>query len=382
MQDSLVDPKTVDVSSRVESLGLRHNFGKRASQRTIATDEDEEAAAQEKASQLLQAAVLEEEEQRRQHGKCWPASNSKPQAIYMVASGEGGSTAARIVAVVSAVATVAAVILSCLPPEDRTGPMTTRGKMEILFMIFFTLEYGIRLATARYRPDATASAKTQGKRCCKCWHLVRGFVLAPINVIDLLVVAPYWFEMMLVALVHFDSEKSPVLRLLRLVRLVRILRMTRYSDALTIFSQGMDRSRDYLASLLVLLASATVFSGTVVFEVEETYATKGTFGSVADTFTFALSELTTVGNSPLHPASPIGQAVGIFLMCGGIIFLGYGQAVLVQGFDQVIREHRRAKKGMKDLKRIFNGKCAIPRIPAVPVLLTESMSVFSPACRR
>ena len=71
MQDSLVDPKTVDVSSRVESLGLRHNFGKRASQRTIATDEDEEAAAQEKASQLLQAAVLEEEEQRRQHGKCW-----------------------------------------------------------------------------------------------------------------------------------------------------------------------------------------------------------------------------------------------------------------------------------------------------------------------
>ena len=95
MQDSLVDPKTVDVSSRVESLGLRHNFGKRASQRTIATDEDEEAAAQEKASQLLQAAVLEEEEQRRQHGKCWPASNSKPQAIYMVASGEGGSTVVR-----------------------------------------------------------------------------------------------------------------------------------------------------------------------------------------------------------------------------------------------------------------------------------------------
>ena len=39
------------------------------------------------------------------------------------------------------------------------------------------------------------------------------------------------------------------------------------------------------------------------------------------------------------------------LMCVGVLFLGFAQAVIVNSFEEVIKEHRHTKKPDRALKR-------------------------------
>ena len=71
------------------------------------------------------------------------------------------------------------------------------------------------------------------------------------------------------------------------------------------------------------------------------------FLNVPDVFWFVVSELTTVGNSVKHPVGVTGQALAVVLMCFGVFYLGFAQAVVVDGFNQVLREHARSNNGGK-----------------------------------
>ena len=122
---------------------------------------------------------------------------------------------------------------------------------------------------------------------------------------------------------------------------------------------GQGRTRDYLLSLAVLLLAATVLGGTLLFHVEEA-ANPGTYSSVPDTFVFILAALTTVGSEQSEAQSAGGAWIGGVLMAVGVVFLGYGQAILVHGFDQVLREHRRTNNIGREMKKIFRSLPAGP----------------------
>ena len=309
-----------------------------------------DGAEAEAESEALRRAKALEELDRMEDGQgahyCWPKAASRAQGVHMLASGEGSSLSARAVDGVSSVATVIAVVLSILPTEEApdaassqsaAGGSALHSGIELVCMVFFGLEYAVRLATAKYAPSDPAQEADDGSSSGKPQGPVRRFLLKPMNVIDLLAVAPYWVEIFVIALGWLEDgteDWTPIFRLFRLARVIRVLKLTQYSDALSIFSAGLRRTRDYLLSLAVLLGAATVLGGTLLFHVEGATHPE-TYSSVPNTFEFILAELTTVGSEESTAQSIGGAWINVVMMMAGVVFLGYGQAILVHGFDQV-----------------------------------------------
>ncbi len=113
---------------------------------------------------------------------------------------------------------------------------------ELLFHIFdlacigvFTLEYGLRLATAPWE------AEYAGQRFARWRHAVSFYAC-----VDLLAIAPFYFS----GFVAMDVE---MLRALRLLRLMRILKLSRYMVPAWKDFQLMNRGRSVRAKLHALL---------------------------------------------------------------------------------------------------------------------------------
>ena len=179
-----------------------------------------------------------------------------------------------------------------------------------------------------------------------------------------------------------ERQRGQVVRLLRILRVVRVLKLGKMSNALILFGRGMARSRDYILTLVLLLLIIVIISGSLIFEAERGPDVAGgpgeeadgksplpamgdaleeqdnAFHHVPDVFWFVVSELTTVGNAPKSPSSPLGQTLAIILMCLGTVFLGFCQAVVVTNFDAVLSEHARTDNGAKALRRLFD---ALPK---------------------
>ena len=365
------------------------------------TDSAEEADLAARIAAAAELYIAVEQSQRRalQSPAGWPHGLEGQERfatkLHIVASGEGNSIAARAVSVLSASIIVVSALMCCFASVDCDGvtcaQLDSWKAAETLCLIFFTLEYFARLATARARPlaqlhvghiaDATAAAEEHDPGS----QSIRSFVLDPVNIIDLLAILPFLAEMIMrLTMTHSGTERQPgqVVRLLRILRVVRVLKLGKMSNALILFGRGMARSRDYILTLVLLLLIIVIISGSLIFEAERPDVAGGpggeeadgkpplpamedaleeqdnAFHHVPDVFWFVVSELTTVGNAPKSPSSPLGQTLAIILMCFGTVFLGFCQAVVVTNFDAVLSEHARTDNGAKALRRLFD---ALPK---------------------
>ena len=240
-------------------------------------------------------------EQANSRRHWFPRGRNLPQAVHMLASGDGESVASLVVTLVSLCLTVAAVVLSCYDVEMEDPTMV---KVESGCVIFFSVEYVVRLLTARHRAPPSASV---GVNILRDGHngkesfspTIKGFVLAPPNLIDLVTVAPYWVGMLLHHLSPVDgrvddaASNSVVLRALRIIRMARVVRLVRYARALTVVMGGLKRSRENLVVLFGFLGISTLLMGTIVFHVRRrtTAEEDQVVDSVPATFVFVLGQI-------------------------------------------------------------------------------------------
>ena len=161
------------------------------------TDSAEKADRAARIAAAAELYIAVEQSQRRalQSPACWPAHGLEGQErfatkLHIVASGEGNSIAARVVSVLSASIIIVSALMCCFASvECRDGvpcaQLDSWKAAETLCLIFFTLEYFARLATARARPlaqlhvgsivDATAAADEHDPGS----QSIRSFVVRP-----------------------------------------------------------------------------------------------------------------------------------------------------------------------------------------------------------
>ena len=223
------------------------------------------------------------------------------------------------------------------------------------------------------------------------------------------------------------------------MRVFRVLKLGQVSDSLPLLLRGLSRSADFLPTLMVMVSLTTILFGTLIFVAEggflnhrdaasaesESVATAdgftdgggGTkpprypaphgdlpepepepltykggvidggededevnpFGSVPETFWFVLSELTTVGNARKSPSTIGGQTLAMTLMCCGVVVLSFCQAIIVQAFNDVIREHRKEKQGNARLRKIYD---QLPEMKVVQGVVHVRMLDIYHAVRR
>lgn len=161
---------------------------------------------------------------------------------------------------------------------------------EYVFTVVFTIEYILRVWTARRR---------------------MGYVLSFFGIIDLLSILPTY-----VALVITSSQYLMVIRIFRLMRVFRVLKLGRYlSEANTLWT-SLKQSRAKIGVFLFAVFNVAVIMGTIMYIVE---GGENGFTSIPRSIYWAIVTMTTVGFGDIHPTTALGQFLSMILM-----IMGYG----------------------------------------------------------
>lgn len=393
----------------------------------------------EKYKEAFEAFMQEQDRQKRwretENSWCPRTNGNWARATYLIASGEGQSHAALAVHVASSVVITISALMCCLASVEDSGGVKYEERalwesIEGICLVFFSVEYVVRCATAKSRPpDDERERKREMEEAHARQHTstsnagaeeihqqqpgdVRdariqprlqrqqtlwSFVMQPFNLIDLFAVLPFLAEKML----GWMDLNLQVVRILRILRVIRVLKLGRVSGSLALFARGLHRSQDYIITLLITLIIIMILFASLIFAFETESALGGNaiaaelvddvpsdrtkspresetggspaipsegatvdgcftleegkqalrFVNVPDVFWFVVSEITTVGNSSKHPVGVVGQTLAVVLMCFGVFYLGFAQAVVVDGFKQVLREHARTNNGGKSKQK-------------------------------
>ncbi|KAK3277987.1 hypothetical protein CYMTET_14045 [Cymbomonas tetramitiformis] len=183
---------------------------------------------------------------------------------------------------------------------------------EYICIAAFTLEYVVKLITA---PDA--------------W----GFFKAPMNLIDLVAILPFYIEVLSQGVGGLGSTR--ILRVVRLVRVFRVLKLGgRFSKMQVVVSAVWD-SMDMLGMLGFLLLLSMILFSTLIYYCENGVVDEpDPFRSIPSSFWWCIVTLMTVGYGDVVPNTTSGQLVASLAMLASIIILALPISVIGANFTQ------------------------------------------------
>ncbi|HEX6051350.1 MAG TPA: ion transporter [Gemmatimonadaceae bacterium] len=161
---------------------------------------------------------------------------------------------------------------------------------EWVFTVLFTIEYILRLWTARHPA-----------------RYARSFY----GVVDLLAVLPTYLA------IFFPAGRFLIaVRVLRVLRIFRILKLARYVSEAAVLGTALRASRFKITVFLSTVLSVVVVVGSLMYLIEGPAAG---FTSIPQSIYWAIVTITTVGYGDMAPATPPGKLLASVLMV-----LGYG----------------------------------------------------------
>lgn len=199
--------------------------------------------------------------------------------------------------------------------NERSGTLLL--VLEILVNLAFSVEYGLRLWSARDR-----------------FRWAFSFY----GVMDLLAILPFYL-----GLIWPGLRALAVLRAVRLLRIFRILGLFNYmrEAKLLLLSLAASRHR-IIVFMLAVLALVTVF-GTLMYIIEPKEAG---FSSIPRSIYWAIVTLTTVGYGDIAPVTTLGQ-----VLASGIMLLGYAIIAIPTGIVTVEMAHQSKNARRQDCRR-------------------------------
>uniref|UniRef100_A0A915AWC3 Potassium channel tetramerisation-type BTB domain-containing protein n=1 Tax=Parascaris univalens TaxID=6257 RepID=A0A915AWC3_PARUN len=198
-------------------------------------------------------------------------------------------------------------------------PMPIFGHIETVCIVWFTLEYLLRLTVASNRLQ---------------------FIFAVMNIVDLLAIIPFYLEISLtICGIDFASLSDIkgallVVRVLRVLRVVRILKLGRYSSGMRTFALTLKSSARQLGMMGMVLSTGVVFFSTLLYFVEKDEA--GTpFTSIPAAFWWAIVTMTTVGYGDYVPVTVPGKLIASGAILSGVLVLALPITIIVDNFMKV-----------------------------------------------
>jgi voltage-gated potassium channel len=161
---------------------------------------------------------------------------------------------------------------------------------EIFFTVIFTIEFILRIWTARK---------------------AMGYLTSFYGIVDFLSVLPTYLELIITS-----SQYLMIIRIFRLMRVFRVLKLgrsMREADALWL---SLKSSRTKIGVFLFAVFNVAVIMGTIMYIVE---GGENGFTSIPRSIYWAIVTMTTVGFGDIHPHTDLGQFFSVILM-----ILGYG----------------------------------------------------------
>lgn len=162
--------------------------------------------------------------------------------------------------------------------------------LEIIFTIFFTLEYFIRLY---------------------CVFSPKKYATSFYGIIDLLSILPTYLSFFLVG-----TQSLLVIRALRLLRIFRIFKLGKFLKESAILVNALKESRAKITVFLVFIILMVTIIGSIMYLIEGPRNSEE-FSSIPRSIYWAIVTLTTVGYGDIHPITTFGQFLASLLMIMG-----------------------------------------------------------------
>ena len=220
--------------------------------------------------------------------------------------------------VVLIVINLVAMTLDTVPKlQAEYGPLFTA--IELLSLVLFTIEYGLRVWVAAEHAPHRHSSERKAR-----WE----FITSPLGVIDLLAVLPFWLALVL----PFD------LRVLLVFRMARFLKLARYSPAMRSLLDALYNERRALFGCFVILLGATLVAASIMHVIER-HAQPDKFGTIPDAMWWAIVTLGTIGYGEVVPVTVLGRIVAAVTIFVGLIMVALPIGIVATAFADEI--HRR-----------------------------------------
>lgn len=211
-----------------------------------------------------------------------------------------GGRAFDVALIVAILASVVVVMIDSVAGiRTRFGPGLRW--LEWAFTVLFTIEYILRLASARGP-----------------FRYARSFF----GIVDLVSVLPSYISVILPG-----GQVLAVVRILRVLRVFRVLKMVQYIGEANLLATALRQARTKIVVFTITVIAIVVIVGSLLYLIE---GPASGFDNIPRAMYWAIVTLTTVGYGDIAPRTPVGQALAAVVM-----LLGYAIIAVPTGIVTV-----------------------------------------------
>jgi voltage-gated potassium channel len=228
-----------------------------------------------------------------------------------------GRFVGRVIVVLIVINLVAITLESV--PEFEARYATLFMGIELLSVIVFTVEYGLRMWVAVEHAPYLHS---------QSWKARAKYATSVVGLIDLLAVLPFWLAFVLPA----------ELKILLVFRIIRFLKLARYSPGMRSLLDVLYAERRALFGCFIILIGATLVAATFMHIVERQVQPEK-FGTIPDAMWWAIVTLGTIGYGDVVPVTTLGRVIAAATIFAGLIMVALPVGIVATAFASEV--HRR-----------------------------------------